>query len=97
VQRYFCYGWLFRDADRGTSLERALALRHNRRQAVWLPTYLRRWCVLLALATLAEQWAERAAPHSILPGLFGLAMVAALMVLLLTAVYWAFLIDPRRR
>ena len=97
LHRYFFYGWLFRDADTGTELERALALRHNRRQSVWLPTYLRRWCVLLAIATLAEQWAERAAPQSIVPGLLALAMVGALMVLLITAVYWAFLADPRRR
>jgi hypothetical protein len=49
------------------------------------------------LVTLAEQWAERAAPQSIVPGLLGLAMVGALMVLLITGVYWAFLADPRRR
>jgi predicted LPLAT superfamily acyltransferase len=45
LYRYFLYGWLFRDAARGTSAERFASLRHNREQAHWLPTYMRRWLV----------------------------------------------------
>jgi len=44
LYRYFFFGWLFRDAGKGTLLERAAAWRHNRTQAHWLPTYMRRWC-----------------------------------------------------
>ncbi len=43
LYRYFFFGWLFRDASRGTLLERAAAWRHNQAQARWLPTYMRRW------------------------------------------------------
>jgi hypothetical protein len=43
LYRYFFFGWLFRDVSRGSGLERAAAWRHNRAQAHWLLTYLRRW------------------------------------------------------
>ena len=43
LYRYFFFGWLFRDVNRGNLLERAAAWRHNREQARWLPTYMRRW------------------------------------------------------
>jgi hypothetical protein len=49
LYRYWFFGWLFRDAARGTLLEREAALRHNRERARWLPTYMRRWVVLGAL------------------------------------------------
>lgn len=43
LYRYFFFSWLFRDVNRGNLLERAAAWRHNREQARWLPTYMRRW------------------------------------------------------
>ena len=43
LYRYFFFSWLFRDVSRGNLLERAAAWRHNREQAQWLPTYMRRW------------------------------------------------------
>ena len=43
LYRYFFFGWLFRNADRGSLFERAAAFRHNQQQARWLPTYMRRW------------------------------------------------------
>jgi hypothetical protein len=43
LYRYFFFGWLFKDANRGNLLERAAALRYNRDQARWLPKYMRRW------------------------------------------------------
>lgn len=49
LYRYFFFAWLFRDATRGSLLERAAAWRHNCQQARWLPTYLRRWLVCGAL------------------------------------------------
>ena len=45
LYRYFFFGWLFRDVNRGTLLERAAAWRHNQAQAHWLGTYVRRWAV----------------------------------------------------
>ena len=43
LYRYFFFGWLFKDVNRGNLLERAAAWRHNRDMARWLPTYMRRW------------------------------------------------------
>ena len=45
LYRYFFFGWLFKDIDccDGDLFERAAILRHNHRQAVWLPVYIRRW------------------------------------------------------
>jgi hypothetical protein len=58
LYRYFFFDWLFRDVRRGTLLERAAAWRHNRQQARWLPTYLRRWlgcgALFYALGLLVE-------------------------------------------
>jgi hypothetical protein len=45
LYRYFFFDWLFRDVNRGSPLERAAAWRHNRSQAQWLPTYMRRWLI----------------------------------------------------
>lgn len=58
LYRYFFFGWLFQDVNRGNVLERAAAWRHNREQARWLPTYMRRWAgcglLLFALGCAAE-------------------------------------------
>ena len=43
LYRYFFFGWLFKDVNHGNVLERSAAWRHNREQARWLPTYMRRW------------------------------------------------------
>ena len=43
LYRYFFFGWLFKDVNRGNLLERSAALRHNLDQARWLPTYMKRW------------------------------------------------------
>lgn len=58
LYRYFFFGWLFRDVNRGSRLERAAAWRHNQAQARWLPVYMRRWLgsgvLLFALGSLVE-------------------------------------------
>lgn len=46
LYRYFFFGWLFRDATRGDLFERSAAWQHNKAQAHWLLTYLKRWTVL---------------------------------------------------
>ena len=43
LYRYFFFAWLFKDASQGSLLDRAAAWRHNRQQARWLLTYMRRW------------------------------------------------------
>jgi hypothetical protein len=58
LYRYFFFGWLFKDVNRGSLFERAAAWRHNRQQARWLPKYMRRWLwsglVLYAAGGLVE-------------------------------------------
>lgn len=58
LYRYFFFGWLFRDVNRGNLLERAAAWRHNRSQAHWLLVYMKRWLVcgslLYGLGLLVE-------------------------------------------
>lgn len=52
LYRYFFFGWLFKDASRGSVLERAAAWRYNKERAHWLLTYMRRWagCTVLFYA-----------------------------------------------
>jgi hypothetical protein len=58
LYRYFFFGWLFRDLNRGNLFERSAAWRYNREQARWLPVYLQRWLawgvVLYALGGVVE-------------------------------------------
>lgn len=59
LRRYLFFAWLFRDASRGSVLERAAAWRHNQACAHWLPVYMRRHLVLgsvlFGLGLLVEQ------------------------------------------
>lgn len=58
LYRYFFFSWLFKDVCKGNLYERSGAWRHNREQAKWLPTYLKRWAVvgliMYALGVLCE-------------------------------------------
>lgn len=64
LYRYWFYGWLFKDATRGTLYERAAARRYNRSRSVWLPVYLRRWTTLGVLSFVIGWLLE---PHAPLP------------------------------
>lgn len=48
--RFFSPAWLFRDASRGSALERAAAFRHNRRMRAHLPRYMARWAAAGGMA-----------------------------------------------
>lgn len=58
LYRFFFFGWLFKDASKGNLWERSSALQHNKEQARWLPTYMRRVTVtamgIFAMALLCE-------------------------------------------
>ena len=59
LYRYFFFGWLYKDVNRGNVFERAAALRWNKEHAHWLLTYLWRWlCCGLVLYALggAVEW-----------------------------------------
>lgn len=49
LYRYFFFGWLFKDVNKGNVYERSSRWRHNKEQARWLGTYLRRWLFMAAL------------------------------------------------
>ncbi|MES2932522.1 MAG: hypothetical protein V4805_03430 [Pseudomonadota bacterium] len=49
VYRYFFFSWLFKDVNKGDLYEQSVAWRHNRTQAKWLATYLRRWLFMSAM------------------------------------------------
>lgn len=83
------YLWPFRqyrDAEVGSTLERAAAFRHNRRLARGLPAYVNRWlmiCCLLLSGTVA-------APAALSP-LLGVAFTLAFcMTVHLVHVYLRF-------
>ncbi len=65
LYRYWFYGWLFEDANRGSLYERAAARRRNRSRSVWLPTYLRRWTSLGVLSYAIGWTIEPHAPTAI--------------------------------
>jgi di/tricarboxylate transporter len=94
VYRYFFYGWLFRDAQRGSPLERAAALRHNRERARWLPTYLRRWLVMGLLLGALEAWSERAYGSPLVSATLAVALVGVIVFLVVTALCWTVLRRP---
>ena len=54
--RYWLFGWIFEDCNRGNLFENAAALARNRRKAALLPVYIRRYATTgslsLSLATL---------------------------------------------
>jgi hypothetical protein len=91
VYRYFFYGWLFRDADAGTALERSAALRHNCRQSRWLPLYLFRWAVLGLVLMAFEQLSEHVSGNSPMSAALGLCLIFVVLFQLVTAISWAFL------
>ena len=91
LYRYFFYGWLFRDAQRGNSWERAASWRHNREQARWLPTYMRRWSVVMVVLFVLALLIE-VALH--LPGLSVVLYVPSALAVpfnAVTALCWLFL------
>jgi hypothetical protein len=88
LYRYFFYGWLFCDASRGNRFEQAAAMRHNRAQAHWLPTYMRRWLVLGALFFCAAAFCETALNSPQVSAWFYVPSVLSMPINFVTAVCW---------
>jgi hypothetical protein len=92
--RYWFFGWLFRDAARGSWLEREAALRHNRQRAQWLPLYIRRWILLCsvfyALGVVLEMGGlDTVASFAFIPA------CAAVPVVAVATAGWLVLCGPR--
>lgn len=96
VYRYFFFGWLFRDADSGSDIERAIALRHNRDQAKWLPVYMRRWAVSGSVILALETLSELAVSKPVLSAALAVALIFVYLFLFVTVICWAFLLGGRR-
>ena len=96
LSRYLFYGWLFHDADIGSALERAAALRHNTAQSKWLPTYMRRWSVLGTVLLAIETLSERVMSIPLLSAALSVALIFVLLFLLITSICWAFLQADRQ-
>jgi len=91
LYRYFFYGWRFRDADDGSRLERAAALRHNRDQAKWLPTYMMRWAAMGAVLLWLQSLTERLWGDSLPSAVLAIALIIVVLYLMITVICWAFL------
>jgi len=95
LYRYFFYGWLFHDAHRGNPWARAAAWRHNRLQARWLPTYMRRW-LFTGGALFAAAWFVECLLLS--PGFSALFYVPSALSIpfnAVTALCWTCLVNDR--
>jgi len=83
------YLWPFRDyrdAGRGSELERAAAFRHNKRLAKGLPTYLSRWSAISAVLLTASTLC----PASLAPALGTAFTFAFVMIVHIAHVYLLF-------
>lgn len=95
LYRYLFYGWLFRDAGRGTVWQRAAAWRHNREQARWLPTYMRRWVILGLLLFLVAWLVEVALSWPEVSAVFYVFSVLSVPFNAVTALCWTCLVHDR--
>ena len=95
LYRYWFYGWLFRDAGRGTVWQRAAAWRHNREQARWLPTYMKRWGVSGVLLFALAWWIEVRLSAPALSVVFYVVSVMSLPFNVVTALCWTLLVHDR--
>lgn len=93
VYRYWFWGWLFLDVNRGDIFRRAAAWRHNVAQRVHLPVYMRRWCAcLIAAAAIGVAIELLNAP--LFAAAFYVVAVLCVVVEVFTGIAWAFLRNP---
>jgi len=92
LYRYLFYGWLFRDACQGNLFERSAAMRHNRWQARWLPTYMRRWFVIGGLLLGVALFCESVLISPVLSAFFYVPGLLSLPYNVVTAVCWSGLV-----
>lgn len=95
LYRYFFYGWLFRDAGHGALWQRTAAWRHNREQARWLPTYMRRWLILGAVLFALAWFVESGLGCPVLSAFFYVPSVLSLPFNAVTALCWTCLVHDR--
>lgn len=77
--RYFFFDWLFKDVNKGNLFERSAAWEHNRRNAHWLWTYLRRWALITSSLFLMG-WFLEVLGGVLIAALFFVLSIASLQV-----------------
>jgi hypothetical protein len=88
VYRYFFFGWLFRNADRGNLFERSAAWRYNKQQSRWLPVYMRRWAAIILLLFCLAAFAESVHAHHLVFTFFYATSAMAVPVLTVCVTAW---------
>jgi len=95
LYRYFFYGWLFDDVNVGNLWQRCAAGRHNREQARWLPTYMRRWFVLGASLFAVAFVCEKLLGAPVLSAVFYVPSALSVPFNAVTALAWGSLVLDR--
>ena len=96
LYRFLFFDWLFADMGKASNLfERHAAWQHNREMSIYLPTYLRRWAVLTALAFGLGCLFEQTLAAGVLAACFFTCSCVILTGMLVTSVLWAFLSNAK--
>lgn len=95
--RYFFFDWLFKDVNKGNVFERSAAWEHNRKNAHWLWTYIRRWAVITSSFFLLGAALELIIGALLLAAFFYVLSVISLQVDVIAAVVLIGLTTMRRQ
>ena len=90
LYRYWFWGWLFVDVNKGDLLRRAAAWRHNVAQRVHLPVYMRRWCACLVMTFAVAAAIEACDARGLAAAFYVIAVVSAIIEVN-AGVAWVFL------
>ncbi|MEO8170420.1 MAG: hypothetical protein ABI575_06095 [Oxalobacteraceae bacterium] len=95
LYRYLFFDWLFADMTKATNLfERHAAWQHNKKMCRYLPTYLRRWAVITALAIGLGCLFEQMLKINMVAACFFSCSCITLTGMLVISVLWIFLSSP---
>ena len=89
LYRYFFFGWLFRDVNRGNQFERSAAWQYNREQARWLPTYMRRWLTFGMLLLASGAFVELSLGAPVVSSFLYVPGVLSVPINAVTVIAWA--------
>ena len=89
--KFWFYGWLFKDASKGTLWERSAAIRHNRANAHWLLLYMRRWLFMMATFFAVAVVCEVILGHPGISAFFYVPSILTIPYNVVTVVAWFFL------
>jgi hypothetical protein len=87
---------MFKDASKGSPLERGAAYRHNREKRIYLPGYIAKWSTMLVLLPALVDILQQASHHgqsscTLIACGPGILAVSALIVTMVMAVAYAFM------